>query len=151
MHGDAALVIRSQACGDKTEEDEDPLIVITVDTSYSGTVSVVGGGDGDADEEKGRDDRRGFAVSELLVTFNESEDGFTSAAEVHGLLSNGEPYDCFPDGRDAGIAGRVVDPDGEGWVVKGRRKKDGKLMLSRLCGWDPENRFVESTDPVLDA
>ena len=44
--------------------------------------------------------------------------------------------------------GRVVDSTEK--VVEGTPERR-KLMLSRLCGWDPENRFVESTDPVSDA
>ena len=161
-HGDAALVIRSKK-GDRGDEDDEDegstgpfLTVITVDTSYSGQVTVVDGNASDGARGKDLDERRGMAVSELLIRFDDTvgekngrNDHSSSAAEVHGLLCNGEPYDCFPDGRDASLAGKVVDPEGAGWIVKGRRVRDGRVLLSRLCGWDPENMFVEPDDPML--
>ena len=156
-HGDAALIIRSNT-GDHEHDQEagdPPLTVITVDTSYSGSVTVVDGDASDVARGKELDERRGLAVSELLITFEGpcAEGGqngrHSSAAEVHGVLCNGEPYDCYPDGRDARLAGKVVDPEGTGWIVKGRRVRDGRVLLSRLCGWDPENMYVDPGDPML--
>ena len=146
-HGDAALII-------KTED----ITVITVDTSYSASTEVLNGTDDEKPCGTDIDPRRGVAVSELIISFcekkNEDEGeekermSVESFAEIHGVLANGDLYACFPDGKDIMLAGKILE-DG-GWVIKGRRIKDGKIILSRLKGWTPENKFVDLLELELE-
>ena len=132
-HGDAALVIRS-----------DPAIgnmdVITVDTSYSRNVHWFSG----RENESAGSRFRGVAVSELLVEFDPEESGGTSTCNVHGILASGEEYDCvLGENMSPALAGCLLSlcDDEEPWIVKGRSKTDNRLLLSRLRGWDAENRW----------
>ena len=135
-HGDACLIVKSQG---------DEVCVVTLDTSYSGQVQVVAAVEGDdqrssnsgSDHSTNDNKRRGCAVSELLVYFEENE---SSRAVVHGIDSFGNEYVATPD-DDSSLVGRISNVGG--WIVKGERKKDQKLILGRLVGWNFENMYVD--------
>jgi hypothetical protein len=149
-HGDASLVIRS---------NDNDLTVLTLDTSYSGRIRVVeedeivvgvGGDGGDGVSISVSEDtteRRGCAVSELLVYFeDEKQEGdsnnmMSSRAVVYGIDAAGNDYICEPDSHDSLVG--YIDEKGGGWTVKGKRLKDDKLILGRLVGWDFENMYID--------
>ena len=155
-HGDASLIVRSQEHRKKSIEtvcetnvDAAALTVLTLDTSYSGRTKMMEtdsngklyaqartttGGVG-----SGNDDRRGCAVSELLLYFE--NDAQSSRAVVHGIDSFGDAYISEPSDQ---LIGYISCNDG--WTVKGKRVKDGKLILGRLIGWDAENMYVDRDD-----
>jgi hypothetical protein len=148
-HGDASLVIKSK--DEKMNNNE--LTVITMDTSYSGSTKVM-----EVDEDgsvcpllssftpNSSFKRRGCAVSELLVYHEDNNGSFSSRAFIHGIDAAGDKYISEPDDPSS-FVGRISSG---GWIVKGKRVKDDKLILGRLVGWDSQNMFVDKDKYIKD-
>ena len=58
---------------------------------------------------------------------------------VHGRLATGDAYEAQLEEE---VVGQVIN----GWRVKGRLVKDGRLVLSRNEGWDFQGRFEEEKE-----
>ena len=123
-HGDVPLTIRA-AEGDFT--------AITCDTSYSGR--ILGAGEID----HAGDERRGKAVSELLLLPKRYADG--TEVIIHGIDATGQRYEARPD--DDHVIGTRLEND---WFVKARRCGDKRLILSKSHGWDVENMYMDEDD-----
>jgi len=116
--------------------------VITADTSYSRHTRWQGASAAAASPAAGKAgpdprDTRGVAVSEVVVKLRRSPEG-SSTAVIHGVLSNGVPYEFTVDNR-VGVA------TGDGWWVKGSgiRKMDDRL-LAKSAGYDVTNKVEDA-------
>jgi hypothetical protein len=61
-------------------------------------------------------------------------------------MSAGDKYISEPDDPSS-FVGRISSG---GWIVKGKRVKDDKLILGRLVGWDSQNMFVDKDKYIKD-
>mmetsp|Transcript_18572 Transcript_18572/g.70241 ORF Transcript_18572/g.70241 Transcript_18572/m.70241 type:complete len:214 (+) Transcript_18572:975-1616(+) len=132
-HGDMPLIVV------ETFEDgsRGPVTVITADTSYSrntrweGTSAVVAPEGAEAPPG----DTRGVAVAEILIALRQTPTK-ASRARVHGVLSDGTPYDFEIDEK-------VGFPDRHGWWIKGHGLTDRPgLLVTRSSGYDVTNKVV---------
>ena len=142
-HGDAGLVVRTSR-SDATGE----LTCITLDTSYSTEVLGVDIAPAETSPQQSplTPKRHGVAVSELLL-FREDDAGDGDQglshprykAMIHGVMVDGQLYEAHPDDSDEAVV--AGDQVGQGWYVKGRRVRDGHIILSRNLPKSAERPF----------
>lgn len=133
-HGDAGLVVRTS----RSDTEGGELTCITLDTSYSAQVLGMDIAPAETSPKQSplTPKRHGVAVSELLLfredDVGDEEKGLSHPrykAVIHGVMVDGQLYEAHPDNSDAEIV--AGDQVGQGWYVKGKRVRDGHIILSR--------------------